>query len=443
MSVILDALKRVQDENRRRGVAPKVPEPGPLHGSNALLRRLSAPLTDAPRMTARRQAGPAVWIGALAAASIAVVATVLWWMQPSFSGPRANDGQALLTDLTAVPRDAVSFPASSPTHGGTFATTERDLGSGALMTRAESVPAPAADGELNDLSGNLPMTRDMPSAAVAGGGNQSDSGFSLEVENRAPAPSAGAGIDLTSRPTSPNASGPVAPTTRRPPPGRAVESARENVTADRARGVPAAGGALVDPGVRSAFESGVRAQKEGDHARAEEAYKRALRYDPHNAKVNANLGVIYEQLGRLEDAERHLRQASSVEPDNASVHNNLGVVLYRMGEHDAALIELNRTLSLDPGRLDAYTNKGLIFTRWGRYEDAQRAFMQVLALNPNDALANYNLGLVYEEIDEVERAIDHYYRFLTSGGSDHPRIARYLTQHLSWLEGRANGGARR
>ena len=110
---------------------------------------------------------------------------------------------------------------------------------------------------------------------------------------------------------------------------------------------------------------------------------------------------------------------------------------------DGALIEFNRTLSLDPERLDAYTNKGLIFTRWGRYEDAERAFMQVLALNPDDPLANYNLGLVYEEVGDASRAVDHYYRFLAAGGANHPKIARYLSQHLSWLEGRLNGGAQR
>ncbi len=433
MSVILDALKRVQDENRRRGASPVTPEPGPMHGSNALLRRLSAPASDAPRATARRQAGPAVWIGSLAAVGIAVVATVLWWMQPSFSGPRANDGRALLTDLTADPRDAVRFPPASP-QAGAFAP-EAGLESRRLSTGADPVSDADANGELSDLSGNLPAVPDT-SSATAAGGRQPEPGFSLEVENTAAAPSGGSGIDLTS-------DRPSAPSARRPAPVRTVESDGGNVTADRARGVPAASGTLVDPGVRTAFEEGVRAQKEGQHSRAEEAYRRALRHDPHNAKVNANLGVLYERLGRLEDAERHLRQASSVEPNNASVHNNLGVVLYRMGNYDGAMIEFNRTLSLDAERLDAYTNKGLIFTRWGRYEDAQRAFMQVLAFSPNDPLANYNLGLVYEEVDNIDRAVDHYYRFLESGGNDHPQITKYLTQHLTWLEARLDGGASR
>ena len=43
--------------------------------------------------------------------------------------------------------------------------------------------------------------------------------------------------------------------------------------------------------------------------------------------------------------------------------------------------------------------------------------MQVLALNPDDPLANYNLGLVYEEVDDVDRAVDHYYRFRNVRGA--------------------------
>ncbi len=431
MSVILDALKRVQDENRRRGAAPVVPDPGPMHGSNALLRRLRAP--EAPRVSVRRRPGPAVWIGALAATGIAVVATVLWWMQPSFSGPRANDGRALLTDLTASPRDSVRFPPPDAARGGALESSGGDLGTGALMAGAEPLPGAAANREMNDLSANLP---EMPAASANASERQPEPSFSLEVEDRAAASSSGSNIDLTSN-------RPAAPSARRAAPGRSTASAGANVAADRGRGVPPASKTLVDPGVRDAFAAGVRAQKEGALARAEEAYKRALRQDPHNAKVNANLGVLYEQQGRLEAAERHLREATSVEPNNASVHNNLGVVLYRKGNYDGALIEFNRTLSLDPERLDAYTNKGLIFTRWGRYEDAERAFMQVLALNPDDPLANYNLALVYEEVGDASRAVDHYYRFLAAGGANHPKIARYLSQHLSWLEGRLNGGAQR
>lgn len=302
------------------------------------------------------------------------------------------------------------------------------------------IPEPASQaamGEMNDLSANLPEGSSALAMATGPSESRPEPDFSLEVENKGTAaPSGGSNIDLTSN-------RPAAPSVKREAQARAMESPGGNLAADRGRGVPPAGRTLLDPGVRSAFEAGVRAQKEGDVTRAEEAYKRALRYDPRNAKVNANLGVLYEQQGRLQAAERHLRQAAAIEPNNASVHNNLGVVLYGTGNFDGALIEFNRTLSLDPERLDAYTNKGLIFTRWGRYQDAERAFMQVLALSPDDPLANYNLGLVYEEIDDVSRAVDHYYRFLVAGGADHPEIAKYLSQHLAWLEGRLNGGAQR
>ena len=434
MSVILDALKRVQDENRRRGAALVVPDAGPMHGPNALLRCLRGP--DTQRLTVRRPLGQVVWIGALVAAGIAVLATLLWWMQPSFSAPRANDGHALLTELTADPRDSVRFPPTGSTRGSAFVSSGSDLGPGTPMAAAELPAHATANGELNELSSNLPETSAEPTVATGPSDSEFEPGFSLKVEDRTTAASGGSNIDLTSnRSGTPGNKGAVS--------GRGMTSPGVNLAADRGRGVLSSGRILVDPGVRDAFEAGVRAQKDGDMPRAEEAYKRALRQDPRNAKVNANMGVLYERQGRFEAAERHLRQAAAVEPNNASVHNNLGVVLYRMGNFDGALIEFNRTLSLDPERLDAYTNKGLIFTRWGRYEDAERAFMQVLALNPDDPLANYNLGLVYEEVDDVDRAVDHYYRFLNVGGADHPKIARYLSQHLIWLGSRLNGGERR
>ena len=197
--------------------------------------------------------------------------------------------------------------------------------------------------------------------------------------------------------------------------------------------------ALIDPSVRAGFERGLQLQKAGDLPGAEAEYVRALKSDPNNAQINANLAVLYEATGRFQLAERHLRQAINTAPKKPAAHNNLGVVLYRMGNYDGALIEFNRALSLDSGQLDAYTNKGLIFMRWGRYDDAQRAFTQVLMLDPQNALAHYNLGLVYEEIQQWDMAIESYYRFLDTGGSSHPDIVQYVSQRLPWVEARRGG----
>lgn len=467
MSVILDALKRVQDENRRRAGGSAEPPRRDPESPNALLRRLSEPAEETPDAPARRVISPVILASLAGVAAVALVAAALWYFQPTFNGPQANDGRPLL-DLSAR-RSSADGSALAGVAQPSSAIQERfGAGSGGGLEGAGGVPEAAgpegregedpAGADMSDLSGGLSQAErgagDDAGAAATAAASSDDSVLKLEVETRprqeaAPVsprtqPRDDPFVDIRSArpggdPTA-GASGAPVEVVQQPwqPPTR-TDTLREEAPAESAGAtVPRP---LVDPGVRAAFAEGVRLQKAGDQSGAEDAYKRALQRDPDNARVNANLGVLYESQDRLTLAERHLRAAVAVEPDNGPAHNNLGVVLYRLGTYEAALIEFNRTLALDPRNLDAYTNKGLIYTRWGQYEEAERAFMQVLTIDPTNPLAHYNLGLVYEEMGKLDRAVDHYYEFVRVGGAGYPEIASYLDRHLRWLEGRLRDGA--
>lgn len=457
MSVILDALKRVQDENRRRGAGSEPRESAtPEPSSNALLRRLSRPRENAPAAgpaATGRKVSPVVWISAAGIVFVLLTAGALAWFQPTFEGPAANDGQPLLArrDGPGTREVASGGGAVLETFGGASQPAGSEGGASGMAGLEERQGEQAGSDDLfSDLSAGLPAADETAAAAVttnapATENQATDAMLRLEVEEnpRAAARPAAATaeprdsfVDIRSASPGESASNGARQQEWRPP-------TAGNSTAEPApRGAASVPSPLVDPGVRAAFAEGVRLHKGGDLDGAAEAYTRALKSDPDNARVNANLGVLYEAQGKLTLAERHLRVAVQTEPDNAAAHNNLGVVLYRQGKYDAALIEFNRTLQLDPRHLDAYTNKGLIFTRWGQVEDAERAFQQVLAIDPTNALAHYNLGLVYEEQGRFGQAVEEYYRFLELGGMAHPEITSYLDRHLQWLERRVDAGGR-
>jgi len=437
MSVILDALKRVQEEDRNTGRTSARAAQSPAAENDALVRRLAAG-PSAPRNEAPMEISRAGRVGLLVLSLLAIVAVVSWAFEPRLGSLQPADDRPLLSDLTGARR-----PATNPAERSAPVTTvDPDTDEGTLFEEFIATPtAAAANRTAQDL--RPAATADEPpmggrSELAAMPQARDNSAFADLSGNlpAAPAPTAGAGE------ASANGEGFIRLSSDYEAPAEtSAQNDRDVIVLDgQDASADRAPQALVDPGVRAAFQDGVRMQKAGDYAGAEEAYKRALKFDPYNAKVNANLGVLYETQSRLSLAERHLRQAVDIAPDNANAHNNLGVVLYRVGNYDGALIEFNRTLALDPGVLDAYTNKGLIFTRWGRHEDAERAFMQVLARDPENSLAHYNLGLVYEDTDQIARAVNHYYDFLSTGGAQHPEIVDYLAEHLPWLEARLESG---
>lgn len=435
MSVILDALKRVQEEDRNTGRNAARQGRDAAADNDALVRRLAGGPSES-RKDASVELSRLGRVGLLVLCLVAVVAVASWAFQPRLGSLGVNDDRPLLSDLTGARRPAVS-PAQRPEP---VAATEPEADEGTLFREILS-PVESGQVEAMPAAQQRPTGTEEPprrsDESMAGAGYDTDEGFADLSRNLPAEPSAPAGGGEASA----NGEGFIRLTSDYSAPEQSPTDTRDVVVlGGEGEQVDNAPQGLVDPGVRAAFQNGVRLHKAGDIVGAEEAYKRALKFDPYNAKVNVNLGVLYESQDRLALAERHLRQAVAIAPDSANAHNNLGVVLYRLGNYDGALIEFNRTLALDPTILDAYTNKGLIFTRWGRLDDAERAFLQVLQHDPENGLAHYNLGLVYEETDQIDRAVDHYYDFLATDGASHPEIVEYLAEHLPWLEARLEGG---
>jgi Flp pilus assembly protein TadD len=56
--------------------------------------------------------------------------------------------------------------------------------------------------------------------------------------------------------------------------------------------------------------------------------------EPHN-----NLGVVLQELGRLEQAEESYRQAIALKPNYAEAHNKFGGLLLIMGQYKKGLAE--------------------------------------------------------------------------------------------------------
>jgi len=58
---------------------------------------------------------------------------------------------------------------------------------------------------------------------------------------------------------------------------------------------------------------------------AERELLEVLRYRPEYAEAHMNLGVIYTELNRLDEAEQSYERAVALKPDYAEAHYNLGV----------------------------------------------------------------------------------------------------------------------
>lgn len=99
---------------------------------------------------------------------------------------------------------------------------------------------------------------------------------------------------------------------------------------------------------------GFQRQQQGDFVGAVAAYQKAAALDPSYATPQNDLGVIYEQTGRLEEAKQAYLQALAVDAQHLQAHANLAMLAERLGEKEQAIYHWLKRYQLGaPG--DAWT----------------------------------------------------------------------------------------
>ncbi|MEM1416771.1 MAG: tetratricopeptide repeat protein [Myxococcota bacterium] len=123
------------------------------------------------------------------------------------------------------------------------------------------------------------------------------------------------------------------------------------------------------------------------YARAEAAYRDALRLDPTLANAFTNLGNLRFRQGDESGAEALYRQALSVDPHQPEALYNLGFLALDDGQAEEAIPRFEGALEADPAFADAHFNLALAYEAVGRGADAKPHWETYLTLEPEGAWA--------------------------------------------------------
>jgi Flp pilus assembly protein TadD len=132
----------------------------------------------------------------------------------------------------------------------------------------------------------------------------------------------------------------------------------------------------------------------GDH-RAELAdYQKAVELGLSDWQLFLNLGLLYLDEGRLDDATAVLRLATLLGPYHSEAHFNLALAYERGGIYALAEQEILLSLRLDPNQLDARNQLGVIYAEEGNYERAHEEWTDLTESNPDYLPARANLVIL-------------------------------------------------
>lgn len=137
----------------------------------------------------------------------------------------------------------------------------------------------------------------------------------------------------------------------------------------------------------------------GQMADAETAYRELLNQDPvHHPGAWNNLGLLYFQQQRVDEAEPVFERAISLDPNLTIAIVNLGSVRLIQQDMEAAKALFERALKQEPDNVSALGNLGLIQAQQGNFAEARDLMRRVLAITPNDQRARAILAQIEAQL---------------------------------------------
>jgi Flp pilus assembly protein TadD len=156
---------------------------------------------------------------------------------------------------------------------------------------------------------------------------------------------------------------------------------------------------------------------------SESLWIHTLAVTPDNATAHNNLGAVYLQQGRTEEALEHYQKGLTLKPD-AIAYNNVGAALLQSQRVNKAIGCLQKSVALKPDYSEAQDNLGIALSQIGHTEEAIFHLQKAIEARPDNGDAHYNLGFVLMTSGRTQEAIVHLQEALALDPKDAPTHAR-------------------
>lgn len=114
------------------------------------------------------------------------------------------------------------------------------------------------------------------------------------------------------------------------------------------------------------------------------ALERQLVNDPNNIKVWLELGNLYFDANKYQDAIKAYDKYLSLNPDNPNVWTDLGIMHRRAGNPSQAIVSFDKALEINPRHEHARFNKGVVlYYDAGFQDEAVKVWQELSKINPN------------------------------------------------------------
>ncbi|OGY43493.1 MAG: hypothetical protein A2731_01595 [Candidatus Buchananbacteria bacterium RIFCSPHIGHO2_01_FULL_39_8] len=153
--------------------------------------------------------------------------------------------------------------------------------------------------------------------------------------------------------------------------------------------------------------------------------EKAKELEPDLPVIYQNLGNIYDELNQYDKAIENYQKVIELKNNLAEAYNNLATVYQKTNQLDQAIENYKKAIEVDPNYFMSYSNLGLVYLLKDNNSQAEYNFKKALEINPNFAQAVHGLAIIYVHEGEINQAIQLYEKSIS--------LNPYLTENYSHL----------
>ena len=170
----------------------------------------------------------------------------------------------------------------------------------------------------------------------------------------------------------------------------------------------------VPPDAQKEFESAVESISKGDKSAAISKLKQAIALFPTYFLALQQLGFLYIETEKDQQAIEPLKKAIAVNPKGAQSHQGLGIAYVNLDRLSEAVNELKAALALDSRLFNAHLYLGMALITMGKLDDAEKSLKDAYAIGgPAQArAAHLYLASIYDKRKEYQKAINELEQYL-------------------------------
>lgn len=178
------------------------------------------------------------------------------------------------------------------------------------------------------------------------------------------------------------------------------------------------------------YELGIIYEEENRIEDARECYETALRLNEHDARTLFKLGMLEEKTGNITLAKYYFERGLYINPNDSFVLTELCKCERELGNLEKAKKYIDRAITIKPESVELL-EKGLLLEKMEKFEEAYNTYKYCQTLEKNP-LINLRLGLLLKQSKNLEEAKQELKDTL---GSEHDAQVYYMLSEIYLKEG--------